>query len=179
MSRRDDVLNESPRGKPSLAIAAATSRYIPLSPHARLVMLSLYYHANVKAAECWVSNVVIGQETGLSERSVRRAIAELAFFGIVSDRHDSGDHNGALNTVLNGERIEEIAYSRQGQDHRNTPTHVKRASAREADRVRKGNRAAFRKASYQQAVAWRTEHRSRAEDKGQSTGQAADDDAPF
>lgn len=165
MMSRSEVFEESPRGRISDLHAVATSPYLPLSTPARLVLVSLHYHADVEEGETFVSNLRICRETGLGDRTVLRAVVELVLSGIVVSR--TGPDGRSCTTGLDGERIAELAERRKNLDRASRKAKV------DAMKWAEDRRRVWAKALRTMTMAQAFEHAERNRQEAAATADAS------
>lgn len=113
---RDQHIQESPRGQISDLIKAITSPGFPGEPKERLVLAALFGHADIESGLAWPSLGLIAAETGVSPRTVQRAIDKLEDAGLVQRLHGQGRRSRGrweVNTYeVIGQRIAEVGEGR-------------------------------------------------------------------
>jgi len=72
---------------------SAVLHHSQASPHAKLVLMAIAYHENETGA--WMSQATLARLCNMSERTVRRHIAELRDLFEIDIIHDGGQGHGA------------------------------------------------------------------------------------
>ena len=113
---RDQHIKESPRGQISDLIKAITSPGFPGDSKARLVLAVLFGHAGIESGSAWPAQGLIAAESGVSPRSVERAIKDLQAAGLIQRLHGQERRSrgrwGVNTYEVVGQRIAEVGEGR-------------------------------------------------------------------